>query len=178
MDEQYPVRLVANHSRATSRTRRNDARSKPTSLISYKHRQQHNPSFNESVKSNRRLLLSSQSKSLEKLLIYKKRKTRSISIRVLKINVHRQSYRSETNYSPLRSIRSLQQQRRTDGKKQRQLVRERRSAVWNLFRERSFTAGWIRGMYFAIFSQGCVRLQGVSCVQVRSPLRLIFYHAI
>ncbi|XP_071647191.1 hydrocephalus-inducing protein isoform X1 [Temnothorax longispinosus] len=62
MDEQYPVRSVANYS---SRSRRNDARSKITSLTSHEHRQRHNPSFVGSVKSNRRQLLSSRDNLIE-----------------------------------------------------------------------------------------------------------------
>ncbi|XP_011879966.1 PREDICTED: hydrocephalus-inducing protein-like [Vollenhovia emeryi] len=65
MDEQYPVRSVANYLRATSRSRRDDARSKTASLTSYVHSQRHNPSPDGSVESGHRQLLSSRGNFIE-----------------------------------------------------------------------------------------------------------------
>ncbi|XP_011690792.1 PREDICTED: hydrocephalus-inducing protein-like [Wasmannia auropunctata] len=61
MDEQYPMRPIANYSQDTSRLQRNDAQSKTTLLTSHEPpHQRHSPSFDGSVKSNRRQLLSSR----------------------------------------------------------------------------------------------------------------------
>ncbi|XP_012054801.1 PREDICTED: hydrocephalus-inducing protein-like [Atta cephalotes] len=66
MDEQYPVRSIANYSRATSRSRKDNVRFKATSLTSQElSHQRHNPSFDKRVKSNRRQLLSSRDNFIE-----------------------------------------------------------------------------------------------------------------
>ncbi|KYN44368.1 Hydrocephalus-inducing protein [Trachymyrmex septentrionalis] len=66
MDEQYPVRSIANYSQATSRSRKDNVQFKATSLMSYKlPYQRHNSSFDKSVKSNRRQLLSSRDNFIE-----------------------------------------------------------------------------------------------------------------
>ncbi|XP_036144321.1 LOW QUALITY PROTEIN: hydrocephalus-inducing protein [Monomorium pharaonis] len=59
MDEHYPMRSSANYSRATPRSRRNDARPTTALLTSRESsHQRHNPNFDGSVKLNRRQLLS------------------------------------------------------------------------------------------------------------------------
>ena len=74
MDEQYPVRSIANYSRATSRSRKDNVRFKATSLTSQElSHQRYNPSFDKRVKSNRRQLLSSRGNSIS-VLIYEEEK--------------------------------------------------------------------------------------------------------
>ncbi|XP_011066010.1 PREDICTED: hydrocephalus-inducing protein-like [Acromyrmex echinatior] len=66
MDEQYPVRSIANYSQATSRSQKDNVQFKATSLMSHElSHQRDNPSFDKSVKSNRRQLLSSRDNFVE-----------------------------------------------------------------------------------------------------------------
>ncbi|KAG5323149.1 HYDIN protein, partial [Acromyrmex heyeri] len=65
MDEQYPVRSIANYSRATSRSQKDNVRFKATSLLSHELSHQHNLNLDKSVKSNRRQLLSSRDNFVE-----------------------------------------------------------------------------------------------------------------
>ncbi|KYQ52600.1 Hydrocephalus-inducing protein [Trachymyrmex zeteki] len=66
MDEQYPMRSIANYSRVTSKSRKNDVRFKATSLTSHKlPHQRHNPSFDRSVTSNRQQFLSTRDNLIE-----------------------------------------------------------------------------------------------------------------
>ncbi|KAG5334606.1 HYDIN protein, partial [Acromyrmex charruanus] len=65
MDEQYPVRSIANYSRATSKSQKDNVRFEATSLLSHELSHQHNLNLDKSVKSNRRQLLSSRDNFVE-----------------------------------------------------------------------------------------------------------------